>query len=187
MNSRFISLNFFSFSLNLQPNLSSEIHIKKPCPLEMSIKAANIDLEFEKCDPTEVLVVPNGILECETLPSGLVEICQPNLDNNVAEAMMVNQMMDTKLGEIKHMMQPEPMKNVKTEITWDNNNINETNLHNEFRESLICEVEEANEEEEENNSLLAKVGCVPVKNEGGRNLLFFTLSVTNKFLSLVVF
>ncbi|KAL0280992.1 UNVERIFIED_CONTAM: hypothetical protein PYX00_002127 [Menopon gallinae] len=118
--------------------------LKKPCPLEMSIKAANIDLEFEKCDPDDLLPDSNGLLQGANYPI----IHKLPIQDQIPENVVLN--VPVKLCD-KSMMPivQEEVKKQKTEITWENNGLQEQAICNEFRESLICEVEEANEDEDE--------------------------------------
>lgn len=119
--------------------------LKKPCPLEMSIKAANIDLEFDKCDPEDLLPDSNGLLQSANYPIIQKLPIQEQIPENVVLNVPVK-LCDKSVLDLP-MVQEEVKK--KTEITWENNGLHEQATCNEFRESLICEVEEANEDEDE--------------------------------------
>lgn len=136
--------------------------LKKPCPLEMSIKAANIDLEFdEKCDSEATIAIENGVIEPSSIP--IIPILKQDMPQ--LPSVPVSQLGNIILGEniidgniIKQNNQSDQgedvidgLKKQRTEITWENKEVKVETSNTDFHESLICEVEEANDEDEDSD------------------------------------
>lgn len=143
--------HFFWGEISGSPNTVSECVIKKPCPLEMSIKAANIDVEeFDKCDHQDIPVLIENSSACfsETKVFECNSLEKNSKDESVkCSANNLNVLTDSQMND---------SKKVKTEITWENNNVKEVTC-NHFQESLICEVEEVNEEDDYNEEDQEKI------------------------------
>lgn len=148
--------------LNNASGTNSEGLLKKPCPLEMSIKAANIDLEFdEKCDSEPTIAIENGIIESASIPiipilkqeiSQMPQVPVSQLGNiilgeNIIDGNIIKQ--NSESSQVEDVI--DELKKPRTEITWDNKEVKVETGNNDFHESLICEVEEANDEDEDSD------------------------------------
>lgn len=123
----------------------------------MSIKAANIDLEFEKCDNEVTLAIGNGVLEPANIPlipimkQSAHPISQVNqlgnilLNDNLANENIIKPQENQTEQEKKKV---GDLKKPRTEITWENKDVKIDTNTTDFQESLICEVEEANDDED---------------------------------------
>ncbi|KAK6645385.1 hypothetical protein RUM43_001661 [Polyplax serrata] len=143
---------------NCSPNLNLYNAGKKLCPLEMSIKAANIDIEFEKCEPGIPILVHNSLgINDMKLNDNLLNTGNENLMKiELSEPVLVEQTPNVNLN----------LNKIKTEITWDSSCVKNERSSGNFQESLICEVEEVNDDEGDDEETIGAINDIQADIKG---------------------